>query len=133
MNLKKSIIIDSLNELIIYFEKKGGKNQFSFTTPIGLILGKLATEKDSSQLVSDDKINLGFAIKSYAKTFEKLNTDKEETLSTNESYIVLKDVTMIFTNGNRIRSESYVLFYDQIIGISLAEEGLENNLLTKSL
>lgn len=119
MNSKKSQIIQALSK----FTVSNGKEvkQFLFTTSIGLIFGKLSY--DTNQATNSNKVNLGFVL---SDLYKKESLTLESMLE--NDYILLKDVS-IFHNNRISDFSSYILFYENIIGISLTDIDSQNKLL----
>lgn len=126
MNSKKQQIIFGLSALIKDFEgEKKEMRQFLFTTPIGLIFGKLSDNKEP--FVAPNSFNLGFALSSYNKELEKME-DSELKPILNEDCLTLKEVTVLTTSGDKFNFGSYILFYEQIIGVTLAPIDSQNTI-----
>lgn len=82
-------------------------NQVILTTAAGLIAGKM-TEEDS-QAHGDIVLSV---------MLEKITESYENEIEGNDGYLLLSDVTVI--NGNvRTNLPNMIVFYDQIIGVTL--------------
>lgn len=104
---------------------------FTYVTANGLIVGKemdyeildIDSEKDFVEslfeTMADKKtVNVFSIADAYAREYAR-NFENEDTVIKNrKNYKILEDVTIISNNGDSpIKSNSFVLFLDQVIGI----------------
>ena len=92
-------------------ELKG--NYVQLITAAGRISGKMAPEDDKSLLAVFSEASL----KNY---YEEYDLEDEPT-SGLDGYIVLNDVTICSCSGSTTSMPQMIVFYDQIIGITLGE------------
>ena len=115
MNFKKTQILQTLNKFAV--QNGPETKQLLFTTSAGLIFGNLSY--DTAPTTSNGSVNLGFVLSDFCT-----NTDEDKfTLESiiGNDYILLKDVTLITRHRNRFDFASYILFYENIIGVSLSD------------
>ena len=99
------------------------QNQIILTTAIGLISGKLALV---NPMTADEIPEENGPISTYAatklyKTFlTSVNETYEGEADGNDGYILLTDVSIRAQNGT-INLGTHVVFFDQIIGISIGQ------------
>lgn len=127
MNSKKYSIIFALN---IFTKQLDGEkkevNQFLFTTPFGLLFGKLS---NSTEVYSSSKsLNLKFAISTFNDSLKEKQVVELEPILQNDC-LILKEVTLIAPNGNKFYFDSYILFYEHIIGVTLAPLNFQDTVI----
>ena len=115
-SIKKFLISDLY---LLTNEEELKNNDINLFTPLGIISGK-------PYHYSTDNLNEYLATDLMAKLFEKItNTYKskysiENSIPENDGFIVLQDVIIRSNNSvNIIKVPQLVVFYDQIIGITL--------------
>ena len=112
-SLKKDIII---NLSRVPFLQGMDNNNVIIMTSAGTYSGKLISNEDD-----DSEIALPFAnaLSELADRYRQDNhIDKNTLLDGNDGYLILKDV-QLRTNGPIINMPFVVLFFDQIVGISI--------------
>jgi len=113
-SLKKEIVFKSS-----IIPMAGDKNAASvlFYTALGIINGTIL-EKNESDLT------LNLLAKTYhdiTKRYkEEFGIEERQHLEGDDGFLMLKDVEITMTNGNTRETNFFVLFYDQIIGVSLS-------------
>lgn len=104
---------------------------FTYVTANGLITGKemdyeildIDVEKEFFEslveTIKDKKtVNLFSIADAYAQEYARHFKDEDTVIKNRKNYKILEDVTIISNNGNSpIKSNSFVLFLDQVIGI----------------
>ena len=108
-SLKKSMIM-GFSLLPTIDALKG--NKLVLLTPAGVVTGILEEED------AEDMKTASGLIKSTVSTVED-NYFKESTVENNDGFMLLRQVTLMIGN-NTFNFESFVVFFDQIIGVSIA-------------
>lgn len=85
------------------------KNDVILTTPIGLICGKPVKEEEITDAWNTYKALLGIAKEDF----------NDSDISGDDGYFVLAEATIRPPNGGKINLGHIIVFYDQIIGVSL--------------
>lgn len=89
-----------------------GKKQLILTTAIGLISGKIYTgEEARSEPIG--KGSIGEFLPGIVGNYNPAEIDE------NDGFLALKDVTIRIGANNMIFLDSLVVFYDQIIGVTI--------------
>ncbi|MEH2937935.1 hypothetical protein [Lawsonibacter sp. JLR.KK007] len=99
------------------------QNQVILTTAIGLISGKLASVSPiTADELLEEKGNISQdkTAKLYEMFLTSVNETYEDEVEGNDGYILLTDVS-IRTQNNTINLGTHVVFFDQIIGISIGQ------------
>lgn len=82
------------------------------TTALGLISGKMYNSEDVEQEDIGNRFVADFA-EGIAKKYDLANIDG------NDGFILLKDVTILTGSKNTFNIPNLIVFYDQIIGITI--------------
>lgn len=121
-SLKKSMIIAmaSIPE-VEGFET----NNLILTTPAGLICGKLISEDETTD---SNKMNnlMAKVCNNFTEKYLKdiSDSDSEPIIEGNDGYLFLQDVTIRSTSSNATSNLPFmIVFYDQIIGVSIGNDG----------
>lgn len=119
-SLKKSLII----AMSCILEVEGlEESNLILTTSAGIISGKVPSEQE----IDDENSLCGVLYKicdntkeEYLKNISSTDTDSEPVIVGNDGYIILKDVKIKSTSSDTItHMHSTVVFYDQIIGVTI--------------
>lgn len=113
-NLKKSVIRDFC---VLATTEALESNSIILVTSAGTITGKVAMTLNEEDLTTDNML-LKFSQK-FASTYRQENEiNEDESLPGNDGFVCLDDVRIISGN-NTINFPSLIVFYDQIIAITV--------------
>ena len=112
-SLKKTVILSMAKAR--EFEHLG-ENKLVLLTPMGIITGTMAKLRDGEVSKSSELIS--HIAKSAKESYdEKFGGD--EPLDGNDGYIILENATTMPSDGRSYNFKQLVVFYDQIIGVTI--------------
>ncbi|GFI49724.1 hypothetical protein IMSAGC020_00924 [Lachnospiraceae bacterium] len=112
----KKYLVDALS--VLPNSKPLSDNDLIFVTPTGLIYGK-PVSSDSSNIPSDINFPIDEICQHISSTYFDTFSCTESDLENHDGYLILTDVKVVSSGQVLFKHEFMVLFYDQIIGVTL--------------
>lgn len=90
------------------------RNQLVIVTGAGTIIGRLVSEDDSEA----QKLIPSLASR-FTEDYKKEFIDSSEDLPDNDGFLTLVDAQLLTSSNNTVNFPSIIVFFDQIIGITV--------------